>query len=145
MAVDCFYPQIDVVEIVSTGERYPLASTNVEFYNITQGVTIDTIATDAYGILAEGGFDSGVDAAAFGETLDRGGLFLGDGDQFTQFFQLHGCGFVLEHGVYRLKCFAVDVRGGDDTRAVAEYFVEHGVQVGFFPCFGTLCVDAPQC
>ena len=70
MAIDCFYPQIDVVEIVSTGERYPLASTNVEFYNITQGVTIDTIATDAYGILAEGGFDSGVDAAAVGDVVE---------------------------------------------------------------------------
>ena len=55
-----YYPQIGVALVTDEGVFVPLRSENVEYYNITQAITIDTIATDSNGLLPAGFFDSGV-------------------------------------------------------------------------------------
>lgn len=70
MAVDCFYRQFDVVGFDADGRRIPLANEDVDFYNVTQSTLIDTITTDSYGVIASGGFDSGVDDVALGDIVE---------------------------------------------------------------------------
>lgn len=51
-----YYPGFDVAQITVTGERVAM-SFEVEFYNITQDVTIDTLTADVDGHISAGSFD----------------------------------------------------------------------------------------
>lgn len=73
-----YYPQIGVALVTDEGVFVPLRSENVEYYNITQAITIDTIATDSNGLLPAGYFDSGVDPVAVGDVVElRHGTYTG--------------------------------------------------------------------
>ena len=81
MAVDLFYRTFDAAVIDAYGNRSPLANADIEFFNITQNVTIDTLTTDDDGIIAAGGFDSAVDAVDAGDIIE----LRSDGTKTTQF------------------------------------------------------------
>lgn len=70
MAIDLFYRSFEVVAIDEIGNRTAIPAFDVEFYNITQDVTIDTLTTDSDGMVAAGGFDSGIDDVAAGDVVE---------------------------------------------------------------------------
>lgn len=70
MPDDSFYPTIEVVRIDDNGNRLMLFGEDVEFFNITQNITIDTLTADGSGIIEYGGFDSTVDDAAPGDVVE---------------------------------------------------------------------------
>lgn len=81
MAVDLFYRQFDVVVIDAYGNVTPAGNADIEFYNVTQATTIDTITADDDGIVPAGGFDSGVDPVAAGDIIE----LRSDGTKTRQF------------------------------------------------------------
>lgn len=81
MAIDAFYRTFDVAVIDEFGNRSALPNSDIEFYNVTQEITIDTIATDDEGRIDAGGFDSGTDDAAAGDTVE----LRSDGSRVVQF------------------------------------------------------------
>lgn len=73
-----YYPQFDVALVTAEGVRIPLVSEDIIFYNITQAMAIDTIATIAEGVLEAGSFDTGIDPVALGDVVElRHATFTG--------------------------------------------------------------------
>jgi hypothetical protein len=70
MAIDNYRPAFDVGRIDASGNWIPLAFEDVDIYNITQSVLIETVAVDVYGHIVAGEYDSGSDDAAAGDVIE---------------------------------------------------------------------------
>lgn len=64
-----YYPGFDVAQIAASGERVAM-SFEVEFYNITQNVTIDSLTADNEGHIAAGSFDDGSFDVALNDVVE---------------------------------------------------------------------------
>lgn len=53
-----YYPPIDVVLTDENGSRVSVPGETIEYFNITQNVTIDDLVSDPEGVIAGGSFDS---------------------------------------------------------------------------------------
>lgn len=65
-----YYPQLDFITIDSDGFRVIAASEDIDYFNITQDVLIDTLTTDADGIIAKGSFSDGSFTVADGDVVE---------------------------------------------------------------------------
>lgn len=65
-----YYPQFDLCRIDADGYRLPMPGVDVDYFNITKNVLIDTLTSDSDGILASGSFDTSSDPVALNDVVE---------------------------------------------------------------------------
>jgi hypothetical protein len=65
-----YYPMFDFITIDSDGYRQAAASEDIDFYNLTQDVLIDTLTTDADGVIGKGSFSDGSFPVAVNDVVE---------------------------------------------------------------------------
>lgn len=65
-----YYPSLDVITTDEFGNTFPIKDETLEVWNVTQNLSLGTLSTDGFGIMAEGGFDDGVDDVALHDVIE---------------------------------------------------------------------------
>jgi hypothetical protein len=65
-----YYPQIDVISIDTLGFRVAMPGETIEFYNVTQDVSITSIIADSFGSLDAGSFNDASEPVALDDVVE---------------------------------------------------------------------------